>query len=587
MIKIQNPNRGPSGWGKSVLLIIVLVLVVGLAAAPSAQAVPGQQDTVLQTLINKAETNGTVRIIVGLNVDGFLPYGELHSPSTINNQIETINKTQEQIWQRLANTKSTLLATYTYFPLIALEVDSTALAILSDLPQVTTIQEDEISAPSLASSIPVIGADKAWAAGFTGTGQTIAILDTGVNKYHDYFADGNSGTRIVSEACYSSSNTNYSYLGITSFCPGGTFSSTAPDSGLNCPTTVTGCYHGTHVAGIVAGDNGSGPNYGVARDATIIAIQVFTKFTDSISTHYCANSGLGSPCALSFTSDQISGLDHVLWLHNNTNLNIASVNMSLGGESFATTCDNDSRSGPITALRDVGIATIVATGNDGYSNKISAPSCISSAISVGATNDFDSIASFSNIATFMDFFAPGFDIVSSKPETTSAEGSANGTSMATPHVAGAWAVIKSFVPDATIDEILAALKSTGTPINIGGGTYIPRINVNLAVQTFNIPPVANNDGAPTPLNTSVTINVVINDTDTNGDTLSIDSVGTPAHGTAVKVSSTSIQYTPTTDYSGVDSFTYTISDGNGGSDTGTVFVIVDGQSVFLPIVLKN
>jgi subtilisin family serine protease len=220
---------------------------------------------------------------------------------------------------------------------------------------------------------------------------------------------------------------------------------------------------------------------------------------------------------------------------------------------------------------------------------MSAPACISSAISVGATDDFDNIPSFSNIASFLDLLAPGVNITSSVPGGGTTP--YNGTSMATPHVTGAWAVVKSYKPDATIDELLAVFKSTGTLVddNRLSGTVqnIPRINVDQVISALNAPPVADNDGSPTPLNSAVTINVLVNDLDANNDTLTIDSVGTPSHGTAVQVNSTSIEYTPNTGYSGADSFTYTISDGNGGSATGTVFVIVDGESVFLPVILKN
>ncbi len=591
MIKIQNSNRGPSGWGKSVLLIIVLVLVVGLAAAPSAQAVPGQQDAALQTLISKAESNGTVRVIIGLDV-AFTPEGDLAGVQAAQSQQLAISTAQNQVWQQIAGYNSELESRFKYIPAMALSVDAAALDKLSSLPQVTYIQEDKLSAPSLASSVPVIGADNAWAAGYTGSGQTIAILDTGVDKTHSFFQGG----KVVSEACFS---TIYAPYGSTTVCPSGAEFQIGPGAGIDCTAKVSGaavsdCAHGTHVAGIAAGNNG-GANIGVAKDAQIIAIQVFSYFTGGI---------ICDSCARTYNSDQIEGLERVYDLRND--YNIAAVNMSLGSSTqYTSACDDveATRKAAIDNLRSVGIPTIIATGNGdstygiGYRDSMSAPACISSAISVGSTEDDDDVSTFSNIASFMDLLAPGTSITSSVPGESL--GTWNGTSMATPHVAGAWAVIKSFVPNATIDEVLAALKSTGTLIDdnrpamvipprpAGSVQDIPRINVDLAINSFNDPPVAVNDGVPTPLNTAVTVNVLLNDSDPNNDPLTITTVGTAAHGTAVKASSTNIQYTPTTGYSGADSFTYTISDGNGGSDTGTVFVIVDGQSVFLPIVLKN
>lgn len=576
MISNRNLNRSLPGWGKIILLTILLAFIVGLAAAPPAQAVPNEQDAALQALMDKAEANGTVRVIVGLNVP-FTPEGELAGTQAVQIQQQAIQIAQNQVWQQIAGYTSELKASYQYIPYMAVIVDEAALAKLASLPEVISIEEDQLSAPSLASSVPVIGGNNAWAAGYTGAGQTVAILDTGVDKTHPFL----DGGKVVSEACFSTTGFDLTNGHYESVCPGGAPFSTATGSGIDCVAAAAGypgaqdnCRHGTHVAGIAAGDGGGTSNIGVARDANIIAIQVFSLFTDLDG-------------AYTYSSDQISGLERVYALRNT--YNIAAVNMSLGGSRYYSACDGDSRKAIIDTLRADGIATIIATGNNGFRDSISAPGCISSAVSVGATDDFDNVASFSNIASFIDLLAPGVSITSSIPGGSTAAW--NGTSMATPHVAGAWAVVKSYKPDATVDEILAVFKSTGSLVDDGriGGFVenIPRIYVDRAINALNAPPMAASDGAPTALNTAVTINVLSNDSDLNGDLLTITYVGTPAHGTAVKVNSTSIQYTPNTGYSGADSFTYTISDGNGGSDTGTVYVIVDGESVFLPAILKN
>ena len=81
--------------------------------------------------------------------------------------------------------------------------------------------------------------------------------------------------KVVSEACYSTTDATQNS---TAFCTSG---STASGVGVNCPVTITGCDHGTHVAGIVAGKGTNGITFNVAspKDATLIAIQVFTKFS--------------------------------------------------------------------------------------------------------------------------------------------------------------------------------------------------------------------------------------------------------------------------------------------------------------------
>lgn len=93
----------------------------------------------------------------------------------------------------------------------------------------------------------------------------------------------------------------------------------------------------------------------------------------------------------------------------------------------------------------------------------------------------------------------------------------------------------------------------------------------------NSPPVAVDDTATTSENTAVTVDVLANDSDPDGDSLTVTGVTQPAHGTAA-VNGNKTVYTPATDYVGTDSYTYTISDGNGGTDTATVTVTVTAST---------
>src|SRR5262249_39681160 len=150
--------------------------------------------------------------------------------------------------------------------------------------------------------------------------------------------------------------------------------------------------------------------------------------------------------------------------------NLASANLSLGGSLSTSSCDSDPTKSIIDNLRAAGLATVIAAGNDGATNAVSAPGCISTAVSVGATTKADVVASYSNMASFVPLLAPGSSIYSSFTGAT--YGTASGTSMATPHVAGTWAVLKQAAPNATVSQILSALQSTGVPIldTRGGGT---------------------------------------------------------------------------------------------------------------------
>ena len=119
---------------------------------------------------------------------------------------------------------------------------------------------------------------------------------------------------------------------------------------------------------------------------------------------------------------------------------------------------------------------------------------------------------------------------------------------------------------------------TFTYTNDDGNGGTATATVTVTVSDINNPPVAIDDAVTTPDNTAVTIDVLANDNDVDGDTLTIDSITQPITGTAA-ISGTMVVYTPTLDFSGEDSFTYTISDGNGESDTATVMVTVSDVNV--------
>jgi len=343
-----------------------------------------------------------------------------------------------------------------FLPMIATSVSAADLERIAADGRVASITRDTINYAQLTQSVPLIGADQAFNAGATGSGRMVAILDTGVQYSHPFF-----GNRVTNATCHSTTGSGY-----TTLCPNGQASQYGGNAGVNC-TGNNDCFHGTHVAGIAAGNlAGNTPPRGVSPASNIFAVQVFSR---------PASGRLGA-----FTSDMIAGMQDIY--NERTTLNIASLNMSIGGGSFTSACDGDPRAAVIQQLRAGGVAVVISSGNDGSVNAVSAPGCISAAITVGSTEKNDTISSFSNMSSMVDVMAPGGSIVSSVP--TSVYGTASGTSMAAPHVTGAVAALKSAVPSATVDQIETALEQTGVSIvdNRSGGTITkPRINVYLAL----------------------------------------------------------------------------------------------------------
>jgi len=198
--------------------------------------------------------------------------------------------------------------------------------------------------------------------------------------------------------------------------------------------------HGTHVAGTVGGTT-----YGVAKGVTIHPVRVLG----------CNGSGTNSGV--------IAGVD---WVRTNRILP-AVANMSLGGGASAA-LDT-----AVTNAINSGVSFAVAAGNSNANACNGSPSRVGPAVTVGSTTSTDARSSFSNFGTCLDIFAPGSSITSAWNTSNTATNTISGTSMASPHVAGALALYLQTNPGATAAQAAQALvnlATTGRVTNPGSGS---------------------------------------------------------------------------------------------------------------------
>ncbi|MFF0473859.1 S8 family serine peptidase [Streptomyces sp. NPDC004284] len=318
---------------------------------------------------------------------------------------------------------------------------------------------DGVRKATLDRSVPQIGADKAWESGYDGTGVKIAVLDTGVDKTHDDLK-----TQVVAEKNFSASADAVDRVG-----------------------------HGTHVASIAAGTGAkSGGRYkGVAPGAKVISGKVLD------------DEGYGDDSAV------IAGMEWAAAEGADV------VNLSLGGPDTPGTDPLEATVDRLSAEK--GILFAVAAGNEGESgaSSLGSPGSADAALTVGAVDKDDKLASFSSTgprvgdgAVKPDVTAPGVaitaaaapgSIIDTRPGTPHpAPGylTIDGTSMATPHVAGAAAILKQRHPDWKSAELKGALTGSAE-----GGAYTAfqqgsgRIRVDKALaQSVIAEPVSLNYG---------------------------------------------------------------------------------------------
>ena len=309
----------------------------------------------------------------------------------------------------------------------------------------------------------LVTTDAVQATGLTGKGVTVAILDSGIDRTHPDLASS-----LVGEHCV------VPPVG----CPGGVGGRAQAD-GPGSAQDDNG--HGTNVAGIITGDGRIAP-IGEAPGANVVAVKV-----------------LDANGAYLDASQLVTALDWIATARPDVNV----VNMSLGStELFPATCDNArswtmALAAVVHVLRLRGVTVFASAMNAGATDRLAAPACLREVVSVGAVYDSafgpfdflgcvdqttaaDEVTCWSNSSPALDLLAPGALVTATG--LGSGISTYAGTSQASPHAAGAAALLLEASPSLSPDELVALLEQTGkTVVDPRNSRATPRIDVLAAL----------------------------------------------------------------------------------------------------------
>ncbi len=439
---------------KYVLLIVFLlaILFLPLSYAPASEKI----DSVIYS-----SKEDTVKVIITFvdspNVQKKGLFGILGKQTSTKETVKENIRKQGKLGRELSLING-----------VSAEIPKKMLLELESDSNVLRVEEDKKVHAFLQQSVPLINADDSWNKQFldtniTGKGETVCVIDTGIDYNHsDLGGCFGAGCKVVG---------GYDYVN-------------------NDSDPMDDENHGTHVAGIIAAN---GTVMGVAPDAKLVAL----KALDSGGSGY--------------DSDVMAAID---WCVSNTlTYNISVISMSLGGDvQYNSYCDGfeSAMASYINSAIANNISVVVATGNDANDTGVSSPACIENSTRVGAVYDAnigsygedsttatDKITYYTNRGpNFIDMLlAPGGAIYSTLIGNNYAN--YHGTSMATPHVSGAYVLYLQayrLLRDTTPrpDEIEKTFNDTGVLIYDASTTKnFSRIDALAAIESIKIPPKIN------------------------------------------------------------------------------------------------
>jgi uncharacterized repeat protein (TIGR01451 family) len=441
---------------------ILMLCALGIGFGPAIAApLPG-------SLLQTVRISGSVDVIVEFDasaIDRRSAQRRARLPRRMDDDAELSRRSTEYRSLKDRALRSMLradiddAAEYSHLPLSFKRVRSeAALRALAAQAGVKALHENRVYRRVLAQSLPLISQPIVSLAGFQGNGSTVAVIDDGVNLSNAAFG-----------GCTSA--------GIPSSCRIAATQSFVSRNGQPARTPATNNDHGTNVASIVLG---------VAPLSRLVSVNVFDTAGGALS------------------SDILSAINWAIT--NRTKYNIVAMNLSLGDPTnrYPQTCGaTSSYTSAVANASNAGISVVVAAGNNAvvsgtYIDGLTEPACVPGVVSVGAVYDSnqgglawggtstnactdfstaaDQIVCFSNGASYLSLLAPGALI-------TAGGITLGGTSQATPHVAGALAVLRSAVSSETRAQVEARLTANGTTLvdgRSGTARSTPRLNLQAA-----------------------------------------------------------------------------------------------------------
>ncbi|MFH0977994.1 MAG: S8 family serine peptidase [Candidatus Woesearchaeota archaeon] len=425
---------------KCIYLVVLIILLCSTAYAIEID----------KGVYDELGKRGSASVIVELN--------DIKTPGTqLQARKVGIEQAIDNTLKRLKNQNGTIRVIHEFGNVNAFvgNISYEALSKLATDSGIKSIHLKETLHIQLADTREQIKADEAQGLelgglGIDGRGQTVCLLDTGVDYTHENLGGG-YGIKVIDGHDYVNND--------------------------NDPMDDNG--HGTHVAGIIISNHTT--YRGIAPGAKIVAVKVCKSNGD------CDNDKI------------IAGMD---WcLNNASKYNISAISISIGdGEAYNRSTCPTWMDDALNQARAQNIVVSVSSGNDFNKGGISYPACSPNTTSVGAASKDNSITDYSNTASILDLIAPGGAPGNEVRSTNLGGGFAErfGTSMAAPHVAATVALLKEFyrLQEGSVlmaDRAIAAMKQSGTNItDSGNGLVFPLVNAYDAInQLDNRTPIIN------------------------------------------------------------------------------------------------